>query len=369
MSSYVSSSDMNRIIFKEIKGFDEYGIGQYADFEVVIMKENGYINAPKMLNMIAKILDKKNVKLFADWKRIGPTQELLAELSLAMGQPIAKLIIEVKSIKGNEEISGTYIHPDLVPALAAWASPKFGLRVARIVNAFFVNDFKEKLIEKERKINQQSNKIGKQKDTIAELKENMKKMMADQAKNEEKRQKDAEKAEEKRQKDADTRDRQYRTMMENVDESKEETKKAHATVRKIANEVIPKVAKDRVPEERVPTCKLERCAIIRNHVVNPRREWMYYIMCGQQTYINTKINNYLHENDGSEVAMIIQYQANSKNLLHRIKTIMQHRNNNINSSGNNIDLLEDYTHEDFIEAIRLIDQDKYNVDLKGIVIV
>lgn len=53
------SSDLNDIIFQDVEGFPQFGDGQYADLGVVIMKENGYVNAPKLLTKIGTIDNKK----------------------------------------------------------------------------------------------------------------------------------------------------------------------------------------------------------------------------------------------------------------------------------------------------------------------
>ena len=48
--------------------------------------------------------------------------------------------------KGNDETarvtSGTYIHPDLVPALAMWLSPDFFLKACKILNDYITSYWK-----------------------------------------------------------------------------------------------------------------------------------------------------------------------------------------------------------------------------------
>src|SRR5271156_6697052 len=42
-------------------------------------------------------------------------------------------------------ISGTYIHPDLVPSVAGWISPLFQLKANRVVNGYIMEEWKAKL--------------------------------------------------------------------------------------------------------------------------------------------------------------------------------------------------------------------------------
>jgi hypothetical protein len=47
---------LNNIIFKNID--EDYAYGKYADFTVIIMKKNRYINATRLCNEYGKKLDK-----------------------------------------------------------------------------------------------------------------------------------------------------------------------------------------------------------------------------------------------------------------------------------------------------------------------
>ncbi len=57
-------------------------------------------------------------KLFADWKRLKQTNEMILEISTAMGIHIAKLMIV-------ENGKGSWIHEELVLELANWLDVKF----------------------------------------------------------------------------------------------------------------------------------------------------------------------------------------------------------------------------------------------------
>lgn len=64
-------------------------------------------------------------------------------------------------VTGGKEttIRGTYLHPLLVPALAMWISPKFGVSASRIVNDYIAREYKAQLRQKDNTINVLLNKV------------------------------------------------------------------------------------------------------------------------------------------------------------------------------------------------------------------
>ena len=114
---------MNDLIFENIN--DEYAYGKYGDFNVIIMKKNGYINVTKLC--------KHGGKDFKHWVGTQQSQELFKGLKTELGieQP---LITIRRSVVGNLLVTGTYAHPDLVPHIASWVSVKFAVMMFSIVN-------------------------------------------------------------------------------------------------------------------------------------------------------------------------------------------------------------------------------------------
>ena len=90
---------------------------------IVLSREDGFINATELC--------KAGGKLFADWKRLESTKELIESLKNDMGIPISELIIIKKG--GDAKFQGSWIHPDLAVQLAQWISPTFSLKVSRWV--------------------------------------------------------------------------------------------------------------------------------------------------------------------------------------------------------------------------------------------
>ena len=143
----------------------KYCSGKYGDFEIIIMKKNGYINATKLCSFATNKNNKP--KKFKEWYRNNKSSDLVEEI-LKNSDETLELFIDI-SICGNNEMRGTYVHPDLIPHIASWASPVFALKVSRIVNKFF-SDEKDKIIEEKTcKINKLIGKIDKMDKKIEQL--------------------------------------------------------------------------------------------------------------------------------------------------------------------------------------------------------
>jgi hypothetical protein len=150
---------LNEIIFDHID--DKYAYGKYSDFKVIIMKENRYINATKLCKEYGKEL--------SNWKQNKGSNELIDEVEkeiTALGNTgsVNNAFIIVNTSNKNEKnklISGTYVHELLIPHIASWISPQFGIKVSKIVNNFLVNEYKNSLKEKDNKINTLEDKLDK----------------------------------------------------------------------------------------------------------------------------------------------------------------------------------------------------------------
>jgi hypothetical protein len=134
--------DIRNIIFKDIN--EDYAWGKYGDIKVIIMKDNGYINITHMVHQA------NPNKRMHDWSRGKNSVELLNEVSTDAEISSDDLLIQISGGKITI-IRGTYAHPDLVPHIASWASPKFAVKVSKIVNEYFA---KEALKKKDDKIDE-----------------------------------------------------------------------------------------------------------------------------------------------------------------------------------------------------------------------
>ncbi len=93
----------------------------------------------------------KSIKELSEWKRNNNVHELINELNLPLEIPRGDLFT---IISGGQiiELRGTYIHPLLISHIASWASPKFAVKVSRIINeqSIRVKDTKiDELIKKQ----------------------------------------------------------------------------------------------------------------------------------------------------------------------------------------------------------------------------
>ncbi|AVG46780.1 N domain-containing protein [Acanthamoeba polyphaga mimivirus] len=115
--------DIRNISYKEIN--DKYSWGKYGSFKVIIMKENGYINATKLIHLAS---DKKKLN---DWTRGKQAEEYITEISEITGLTKNELIIYVAgSSRYLTQTRGTYMHPLLITQLAYWISPIFAAKIS-----------------------------------------------------------------------------------------------------------------------------------------------------------------------------------------------------------------------------------------------
>ena len=132
---------------------------------VVMMKDNGYINATKMCS--------SGDKVFAKWSRLKSSQELmkavtrkvkgvevlentqpslentLGDTNCQMWQLVCKCITTEKKSDIDKLICGTYCHPLLIPHIGSWISSGFAVMVSKVVNAYIVGEYKLKLADME----------------------------------------------------------------------------------------------------------------------------------------------------------------------------------------------------------------------------
>jgi hypothetical protein len=135
-------------IFERIN--DEYSYGQYAEFKVIIMKKNGYINATKLC--------KEHNKRFDNWLQNINNKELINSINNIIASPGIPGDAKLESIiiitgKLNSLTRGTYVHSLLIPHIASWISPQFAIKISKIINDYIVKEYKVQLIKKDNKIN------------------------------------------------------------------------------------------------------------------------------------------------------------------------------------------------------------------------
>ena len=119
-------------------------------------------------------------KDYKDWSHLKGTQELIQTLQIlncgdeglesthneenalqgtprqicTLRSPLCKILHNFNHTDADRLISGTYLHPDLVPSIAGWISPEFQLKANRVVNRYIVDEWKTKLEASERAASQ-----------------------------------------------------------------------------------------------------------------------------------------------------------------------------------------------------------------------
>lgn len=119
--------------------------GKYGEFKIIICKKNGYINGTFLFNEAIKYENTIRIKnnkgqtsvRINNWLDNDTTIELFESASEDEGISFKELSFSVsgKQKKGEQMLQGTYFHPILINSLAMWISPKYALKVNKIMNS------------------------------------------------------------------------------------------------------------------------------------------------------------------------------------------------------------------------------------------
>uniref|UniRef100_A0AAT9UQM7 KilA N domain protein n=1 Tax=Apapanepox virus TaxID=3049969 RepID=A0AAT9UQM7_9POXV len=145
--------DFSDLVTREID--ERFCYIKYDTFDLIMMKENGFINATKLCKL--------GGKEFKKWIRLDGSKELIKTLEDANnfwkvkspGPDLARVILEVGTeSKGKHqyEVAGSYVHQDLIPHITSWISPLFAIKVSKIINCYVSGKYEFKLKEKEMEI-------------------------------------------------------------------------------------------------------------------------------------------------------------------------------------------------------------------------
>ncbi|QRI42941.1 N1R/p28-like protein [Cheloniid poxvirus 1] len=149
--------DFTDLITREID--ERFCYIQYDKFELIMMKENNYVNATKMC--------KFENKRFRNWIRLDGSKELIRKIeeidgiwktkSVPQDLGVPEVIITVEPEDKSDkkyEVAGSYIHQDLLYHITSWISPSFSVKVSKIVNCYIYGKYEFKVKEKENKIDE-----------------------------------------------------------------------------------------------------------------------------------------------------------------------------------------------------------------------
>jgi uncharacterized coiled-coil protein SlyX len=337
------------LIFENIN--DKYAWGNYGEFKVMMMRENGYINVTKLCT--------DGGKEFRKWKRLDMADNLIKEFSSTVHMWPDDILITITG--GNQPlIRGTYAHPELVPHIASWVSPSFAIKVSRIVNEYLVREEKDRCarLEAEKNVLEVKNiDLIKKADLLLERLD----IAAEERRISELKAEERYQAMCKRygfQEDilsevkhelVETKDK-----LEDVQESLELNTERLGHVEDklgIAKEIV-------VPKEQNKDYH-EMFTLLKRTDYDPTDEddYEYYAICGQIKYVKTSRNRRM-KTEGMVEVLSFEYTPNTKNILHRIKEQLR---GFITCSGNKIDRNVRFSERRFVSRIREIEKER--VDL------
>ena len=329
------TNPLEHIAFEDVN--DNYCRAKYGDFYVVMMKKNGYINATKMCHDIGEQTGSK--KTLDHWNENKNAKDLANAVHVFTGIPVNKIIIVPKV---ENALRGTYVHPDLIPHIASWASPKFAVKVARIVNKYF-ND--TALKEKEKLLQQKDDKID---ELLKEVRRQTKHIDVQ--------------AEEHR---------KSSTIMQNkIDKLLRKNKKTNRKLSiieeqnnglTIQNAELSTKLED-VLDDRVVkadnTSNQHAFAVIKDSDENNKRQ--YYVIRTKKKSMKQTIKSYKNVHQNAVELLNIEYNPNSINLWDRIKERLGRTK--ILCKLNYFGLRQDYTEDQLIKDINMINEDRYAVE-------
>lgn len=324
---------LEHIAFEDIS--DEYCYGKYGDFNVIMMKKNGYINATKMCRDISEQTESK--KEFRNWKENKSARKLVDYISASAGIPPDELFVQ--PIVANE-IRGTYVHPKLIPHIASWASPKFAVKVADIVNKYFNNKAlkkKEKLIRKQKLI------IGDHEDKIDELMKKLDKQAEEASLRDEKQSAKIDKLLHKNKKVS----RRLKTISEQARELEDQNDELL--------EKVTDVSIDRVVKSQDDTNS--HVFVVMKDTQTKDKDKYYSIRTKQKT-LHGQIVRYMKTHPKAIQLLTIDYNPNSINLWDRIK---ENLDGKISCTNNKFRIFKKYTETELIEDVRKINDEKFEV--------
>jgi hypothetical protein len=110
--------------------------GLFAGMSVFILRENGYVNATKMISSAGAITKGGKAKELSAWMKMESTSALLEAFARQYHMPKEILTIRPRGIE--KEWDGTYVHFGIVPHVAIWADPDLGAVAGNIMAQYFV---------------------------------------------------------------------------------------------------------------------------------------------------------------------------------------------------------------------------------------
>ena len=253
-------------------------------------------------------------KPLGHWKQNNSANESIDEVSSSCGIPHDDLMFVITGGK-LPEIRGTYCHPDLVPQIAQWASPKFAIRVSRIVNEYLSKEAKD---AKDRLLQKKDDKIDKLLHNNKQLKKQLDELMID-----------------------------TKEVLTN-------TKVIKTKLNTITNDRVIKTGKR--SDESV-------MYIVENNDKQKKgvKRYSYGVILTARKSINSTLSNYKIKHPKMKIIKKINYTPNSINLWTRIRNNLKKRNK-ISGTGCKFNLCDDFSERRLIKYIEKIHNERLDTE-------
>jgi hypothetical protein len=346
--SNLKPSNLSQIVYEDIPCKNAnytFGRAVYGDFDVVIMKDNSYINATKLCADGGK-------KLYA-WINKDKPKRLVKEMTDELLKKDAswdgKITILVTGGE-NKLICGTYVHPSLIPHIASWVSTKFAMRVSDIVNNYIVQEYKDEIRRKNDDIMLQKILSGEKDDKITSLDRNillLNKKIEDMALDM------ALSIGESNGRLVDVQGQlvdvkgqlvdvqgQLVDVTDELEEVNDNLSKANSKLDEVVEVIVPP-AKQKSLRETFAVFKLN----------DPKVSYEYKVFCVQNRGIKTAVGRIKKTHRNAVEICRIDPSPNTKNILHRLK---DKNIGELKYRGNFIGLKAGITEEDFIGYINKV---------------
>jgi hypothetical protein len=340
--------DMRNISIRTLDKDGFFAIGNYGDFQVTMMMKAdksknyhvGYINATSLCRLANKE--------FRKWKRLDMATQLINAVSIETCIDVGELLV-----LPNVEIKlrGTYVHPDLIPHIASWASPEFAIKVSKIINQYMVNkeiDRKDKEIAEKNKEIEGQKLVIKRKDMFIAKKQ-----------------------------------KENKSLTQKIDALSDALKKGNAKMSKMNENMKKLIAIDSdIRDEVVDISGKLACAtdsrvvptgyasddniivILKNNstpddYADGETMYSYYCMRILKSVCNQSIKAYKVRFPKTVVLMRLGYSPNSINLFKRIKLALREK---ITSNKCSFNLNDRYTEKQMIRDIKKIHDERLATD-------
>lgn len=116
-------NDIRNIMFETIN--DTYSRGKFGPFEIIMMSENGYVNATKLCNGAGKE--------FRQWYRLKKAVSYREYVKNQLKWVLKVTSLTINISNGKCSLRGTYVHPDLIVAIAQWCSNEYAYMVNKLM--------------------------------------------------------------------------------------------------------------------------------------------------------------------------------------------------------------------------------------------